>query len=191
MAKAEPIRQGESLERLKNYFLEKEQYRNYALVVLGTNTIFRINDILKLRWGQVYDFEKKEYRKEIRIARQSDGNEDVARINTEIIKALEAVKLDSEVDCRYYIFRSRKGENQPISRTRAFTIIKEAARELGIEENISCQSLRKTFGYQAWRQGVKLEYLQAAYGQYSREKTREYLGIEEKEKEKPVIEIQV
>lgn len=189
MAKAEPIRRRESLEQLKNYFLEKGQMRNYALIVVGTNTALKISDILKLRWEQVYDFKDQQYRKEIRILRDN-GKADIFYINTGMKKALEAIREETEISPGYYIFKSRKGANSPISRTCAYNIIREAARELGLGENISCQSLRKTFGYQAWKKGVKVENLQAVYGQSSREQTVSYLELEGEQKV-PVIQVEI
>ena len=41
-----------------------------------------------------------------------------------------------------YLFRSRKGTNQAISRVQAWTIMSDAANELGIE-NIGTHYLRK------------------------------------------------
>lgn len=190
MAKSEPIRQKETLEQLKNYFLEKGQMRNYAFIVIGTNTVFKVNDILNLRWEQVYDFKNQRYRREIRVLRQNSGKEDISYINEAITKALDVVRETTEVEPEHYIFKSRKGENRPISRTRAFTIIKEAAQEIGLEENISCQSLRKTFGYQAWKKGVNVEKLQAVYRQSSRDKTVAYLELEG-EQQVPVIRIEI
>lgn len=46
-----PIRSQSDIETIKKYFLEKEQYRNYALFVVGINTALRISDLLDLDWG--------------------------------------------------------------------------------------------------------------------------------------------
>ena len=59
MNTAEPIRELEELERFKNYYAyEKPNIRNYTLLCIGLNTALRISDMLMLRWGDVYDFEK-------------------------------------------------------------------------------------------------------------------------------------
>ena len=65
MGTTNPIRGKRELEKFKNYYLEKEKYRNYLLIIMGLNTALRISDILKLRWNDVYDFQNKRYRSHI------------------------------------------------------------------------------------------------------------------------------
>ena len=89
-------------------------------------------------------------------------------LNKNVLEALEMLKnslLYVTPEC--YIMKSRCGFNKPLGRTRAFTIIKEAAEELHIEGTISCHSLRKTFGYQAWKKGVQPALLMAIYNHSS------------------------
>ncbi len=58
MSTTEPIRSKEEIQAFKQYFLNKGQVRNYVLVTMGLNTSLRIGDLLHLRWGDVYDFQK-------------------------------------------------------------------------------------------------------------------------------------
>ena len=53
----------------------------------------------------------------------------------------------------YYIFKSREGSNKPISRQQALNILKDAAAAVGITENVGTHTLRKTWGYHAWKKG--------------------------------------
>ena len=50
-----PIRNQKDIETIKKYYLEKKQYRNYALFVVGINTAVRISDLLSLEWRDVFD----------------------------------------------------------------------------------------------------------------------------------------
>ena len=56
MAKTQPIKEMEHINALKEYFYERGEIRNYALIVIGLNTSLRISDILTLRWKNVYNF---------------------------------------------------------------------------------------------------------------------------------------
>ena len=73
MGTTNPIRGKRELEKFKNYYLEKEKYRNYLLIIMGLNTALRISDILKLRWNDVYDFQNKRYRSHICLVEQKTG----------------------------------------------------------------------------------------------------------------------
>lgn len=71
----------------------------------------------------------------------------------------------------------------PIDRVPAYRIIKEAATAAGLDEHVSCHSLRKTFGYFAWKQGVPPAMLMDIYNHSSYKITRRYLGIEQEDKD--------
>lgn len=73
----------------------------------------------------------------------------------------------------------------------AFRIIKKAADQCGLREHISCHSLRKTFGYYAWKQGTPPALLMSIYNHSSYEITKRYLCIDQQEKDKVYMEIQL
>ena len=58
----EPIRNKNDVRRLAEYYLNKGQFRNYALVVLGVHTALRIIGLLRLRWDDVSDFDNNRVR---------------------------------------------------------------------------------------------------------------------------------
>lgn len=189
MATTQPIRQKEDIILLKNFFLEKKEYRNYALITLGINTPLRISDILSLRWKDVFSEKKKSWRHHINVIEQKTGKTNVVALNQASICALEKLYkyiLPSSTD---YIFKSRNSENKPICRSRAYCIIKTAAEQIGLEENIRCHSLRKTYGYHAWKNGVPPAVIMEIYNHSSIEITKRYLSINQDEKDNVTLSL--
>ena len=82
-----------------------------------------------------------------------------------------------------YIFLSRKNKEMPITRVQAFRVIKKAVNHYSINDTISCHSLRKTFGYHAWKQGASPVVLMSIYNHSSYSITKRYLGIEQDDKD--------
>ena len=184
MSTTDPIRNQDDIQRLKNPFLEKGELRNYTLITLALNTSLRISDLLRLKWGDVYNFENSQYKMHITVQEQKTHKKNVIPLNPEAQKSLNLLKIDSKnISPELCIFKSRSGKNRPISRSRAFSIIKEAVHELGLEGNISCHSLRKTFGYQAWKKGVPPALIMSIYNHSSLEITKRYLAINQDDKD--------
>ena len=67
----------------------------------------------------------------------------------------------------------------------------KAAEETGIDGNVSCHSLRKTFGYHAWKQGVPPAMLMMIYNHSSYQITKRYLGIIQEEKDDVFYHVQL
>lgn len=194
MSTTSPIKNKKELEKFKNYYLEKGNPRNYLLIIVGLNTALRISDILHLQWKDVYHHEKNCFRKHIDLYEQKTGKATSIAINKAVKEAM--LKL---VEAEYgeknfptpetYVFRSGRNKSMPLSRYQAFRIIKEAAENTGLDEHISCHSLRKTFEYFAWKQGVEPAMLMHIYNHSSYHITRRYLCIEQEDKDEVFMKI--
>lgn len=188
MSTTQPIKDRTALEEVKNYYLLYDYNpRNYLLIILGINTAYRISDVLRLTWGNVYDFDKKTFRSHIHLTEQKTGKESFVFINDSLKAALKEYGdyLHMEtLTASSILFVSRKANNRSISRTQAFRIVKEAACHAGLNEShISCHSLRKTFGYFAWKQGTPPALLMNIYRHSSYEITKKYLCIGQDEQD--------
>ena len=108
----------------------------------------------------------------------------VMGLNTALrISDLLRLKWDNVYNytCRY----------QPISRTQASRIVKTAAGKTVQDEHISCHSLRKTFGYHAWKNGTPPALLMDVYNHSSYEITQHYLGIEQDERDEIYLKLEL
>ena len=178
MATTEPIRSLDDLRALSEYFLRRKEYRDNALLVVGVHTALRISDLLKLRWSDIYDDKHAEFRRHISLVEHKTGKQKIIALNDEAVAALKRILPMRNSP---YIFASRTG-NGPISRAQAWRIIRNAATAVGIQGQISCHSLRKTWGYHAWTsQAVSPVVIMKIYNHSSYEVTKRYLGIEQDE----------
>lgn len=193
MSATEPIRSMKVLKKFEAYYRDiKPDPRNYTMVVVGLNTAFRISDLLHLKWEDVFDDRTHHCRRHIHITEQKTGKERIVAINNTQRQTLEEYHeiahpfLQTE-----YLFTSKKEKGLPLSRYQAYRIVKEAARNTGLEEHIGCHSLRKTFGYHAWKQGTQPAMLMNLYNHSSYQVTKRYLGIEQDERDAVYLHIQL
>jgi len=190
MSTTEPIRNEHSLYLFKSYYREINfDKRNYALIILGLNTALRISDILNLRYSDIYNFEKGCWKSHLEVIEKKTGKKTSIFINYEIKKILS--EYCHPQDKHEFLFCSYKYKNQPLSRHQAYRIIKKAASYAGLPEHISCHSLRKTFGYHAWKQGVPPAMLMNIYNHSSYQITRRYLGIAQDDKDEVYRKIKI
>ena len=185
MGTTQPIRRSEEIENLKEYFLDKGEVRNYVLVTMGINTALRISDLLELRWRDVWNYSMGCFNKYLALEENKTKKEQVVYLNAACVNALQLLKKEAGdiIHAEHYLFQSRQKGNQHIGRNRAYVLIKSAWKELGYEGNVSCHSLRKTFGYHAWKSGISPAVIMTIYNHSSMEITKRYLAINQDDKD--------
>jgi integrase len=175
MAAAEPIRNKKQIRELILYFKGEDQIRNQTLVVIGLYTALRISDILKLCWDDVYNFDVCCLKKHIFLSEKKSGKPKIIAINKEAAKVLDKFAKKSAEKGKFVI--ENPETKKPISRVQAHRILKKAAKNLAFNIEISCHSLRKTFGYHSWKRGVPPSVLTELFNHSSYEVTKFYLGV--------------
>ena len=185
MSITQPFKSTDEIDKLKQFFYDKGEIRNYVLITLGINTGLRISDLLQIQWGNVWNFDTQIFKGHVIITEQKTGKTANIFLNDCCKECLLQLKkeMSDRIIPQEYIFKSRNGENRPIGRNRAYTIIKNACKALGYEGNFSCHSLRKTFGYHAWKQGTAPAVIMSIYNHSSMEVTKRYLSIEQDDKD--------
>ena len=180
MAATHPIRDKRQVRELANYFLCKGQLRNHCLVVLGVHTALRISDLLRLKWDDVYDFERGVVRSSIVLVEKKTRKSKTVALNNKAISALQIFSHNA-ADGRF-LFENLQ-THRAISRVQAYRIIRSAAQTLFIDTRVSCHSLRKTFGYHAWKNGASPVVIMEIYNHSSLAVTRRYLGVTQDDKD--------
>ena len=189
MATTEPIRDKRHIREMAAYYLRQGKIRNYLLIILGVHTGLRISDLLRLKRGDVYDFERSAFRSHLTLTERKTGKPKVIALNKAVLSALTLCFNAHNAKAEDYLFQSRRKEHNPIGRIQAWRIIKEAANAIGVAGVIGCHSLRKTLGYHAWKSGVAAVLLMDIFNHSSFEVTKRYLGISQDERDKVYLSL--
>lgn len=167
MKSVQPIRDPEKIQEVAR-ILKKRSQRDFFMFVMGTQTGLRISDLLALRVGDVRN------KTHVMLKEKKTGKDKRFFLNTAVRSLIDDYCEDmNDLD---YLFTSRKGDNQPIKRQRAYAILNEAARKAGLEE-IGTHTLRKTFGYHFYQRKKDVAMLQQIFNHSAPSITLKYIGI--------------
>lgn len=194
MSTTQPIKNPSALNTFKQYYsVQKPNERNCALIILGLNTALRISDILQLKWKDVYDQTLFKFKEHLEIKEKKTGKTNIIALNASLSETLSHYKewffSDTVYSGERFLFEGHGTANQPLCCSQAYRIIKEAAVAVGLAEHVSCHSLRKTFGYFAWKQGTPPALLMNIYNHSSYQITKKYLCIEQDDKDEVFLKI--
>lgn len=171
----EPFKSIKDIEKIKQYLRGKKNLRDYTIFTVGINVGLRAGDLLSLKWKDVLEGEK--IKKTIYVIEAKTGKGKNIELNKSARTSLEEFK-DSlgRVNPDDYIFKSRKG-NGHIQVRSLYRIINDVTKELNIKGNYGTHSLRKTFGYHRYKNGIPLETLQKIFNHSTQSITLRYIGI--------------
>lgn len=196
MKTVEPIRDLKTIKKMRT-MLRGQSIRNELLFILGINVGLRISDILNLRFcdivkpsGVIKDSVTITEKKTNKTKKFYLGTV-VKKLITSYIQEIQDYSLD------LFVFRSKKGNNKPISRQQAWNILNNTGELIGLVERnsdgyiisgeIGTHTLRKTFGYHTFQNGSSLALLMQIFNHSSQEQTLKYIGITEEEKKEAYL----
>jgi len=180
-SEVDPIKNTKDIDKIKQYLLGKKNKRDYLLFVMGINVGLRAGDLLSLKICDVYT--KPKVKDNVTIYEEKTGKKREFNINNSAKKAIELYlnSLDqfSEQD---FLFQSERKGNTHLRVDSTHKIIKSIMRDLSIKGNFGTHTLRKTFAYHVYINGVKedpgiLEKLQKILNHSSPSVTLKYIGI--------------
>lgn len=193
--KAEPIKDLNDINRITQYLVSKQRYRDNMLFIVGINFGLRASDLRMLRFSNLINdnltfktsfavFEKK-----TRKTRRRKVNRYIS-INKAVIDAVILyLQHTSDVSLSDFMFRSLSNnggaKNEPISVYSIERILKDIAQKLNLNVKVSTHTLRKTFCYHqmvmSHHDSRKLLLLQKILGHSSALQTLDYIGITSEE----------
>jgi integrase len=174
-----PIKDIEDIWTMKRILREHSQ-RDLLFFVLGINTGIRISDLLSLKVNDVWD--GKAMKEFIYIDDESSGEKKAFFLNKSVERELKIYLSLDHFEPEDYLFKSKKN-NQPITRQQAYRIVNQAGRDAGIPGKIGTHTLRKTFGYHAYRKGIAISILSKIFNHHSSTETLRYIGIDKNEEQ--------
>lgn len=171
-----PITDIREVQRFKIFVKENYSSKHNAVIILALNTGLKPIDLVNLTWqnalnpsGKIEDY----------ILYMTEYSETVKKIPLnkeckEILKELRAEEPNS-----FWIFQSRKfkGKISHWHVNQISNFMRSAGKEAGVKQPVSAHTLRKTFGYHAYMQGVDMLILQRLFNHASLKLTYKYLGI--------------
>lgn len=172
MNAVQPIREKEKLEELKEE-LKKGGTRDFLLFYTGLNSGMRVSDVVKLNRDDVRNADNtmKQY---ITVIEQKTKKIKKFPLCNGLLFEIE--KYTRNMKQGEFLFKSRKGNNKPISTTQAYRIIKNASERVGLKE-VGTHTMRKTFGFFHYKQFHDVALLQTIFNHSSPSITLKYIGI--------------
>lgn len=165
----EPIRKKTEINKVTNAL----HGRNRVLFVLGINLGLRVSDLIALKVSDLFDENMKPRKGTLTIREGKTGKPRRFVLNDKVKRELKKAGYTSE---DVWLFPSRKGSSH-IGREAAWKIVKEAVDRAGLEGNFGTHTLRKTFGYHAYKAGISVDVLQKTFSHSSSSITLRYIGI--------------
>ena len=162
--------------------------RNKMMFLVGINIGLRASDLCRLQWSFFYNENGifKEFY--TLMPKKTQKHKKFVKIffNKTVKKAIENYTNNYPIEnMEDYLFKSRKGDKY-LTEISLGRIIKDAAKEAGIEKNICSHSLRKTWAYTIWHnaddKSKALVMLQQCLAHSDSVTTMKYIGIMDEEK---------
>jgi integrase len=163
--------------------------RNHALFLLGIKSGFRVSELLSLKVCDVMQYGKiidrvtvsRKFMKGQKQSRTVALHRDAKFILEQLIKV-------DQLDQGSYLFRSRKGENKPITRIQAWKVLTKAFALAKISGKVATHTMRKTFASRVYdKLGRDLVKTQHALGHSNISSTIKYLSFRQEEIDEAIL----
>ncbi|MCP8968699.1 tyrosine-type recombinase/integrase [Ectobacillus ponti] len=170
----QPIQDQTQLQQMKHILLQSSK-RDALLFMLAVHSGLKVSEILQLRVSDVLDAQNR-LRRSILFYNEKTKKHKWFALSEDLQQAISDYL--GERRCYHLhepLLKSQKG-SASITRQHAWFILNKAAKEAGLD-GISAHTLRKTWGYCAYKSGVDIAFLQHFFEHPTPAKTLKYIGI--------------
>ena len=172
----EPLRDKSDIAAMHRILTKWGKVREAECFVIGCNFALRGSDLLRLKFSDVDgDF--------IAITENKTKKHRRFPINSGARASIEHLKgwyTEQGIE-PVYLFQATgnraKQLIKPISMTWLHKQIVDAAEAIGIDANLGTHSMRKTWGYHSYNDGVDIHHIQSAYNHSTSKVTLNYIGV--------------
>ncbi|MBO0422741.1 site-specific integrase [Enterococcus plantarum] len=193
----QPIREKKQIDAMKAILSSgKMGPRNMLLFSIGINTAYRISDLRRLKLSDVLIISRGRViaKERLEMKEQKTGKHNSIIISNKLRKQIleyANASFPTQVanhEFDHFLFPSRKGNDQPLSRQALWDVLSKAAKSMGMK-NIGSHSMRKTFGYFLYKNGTHIEIIQELLNHSSQRETLRYIGITQEDKDTAVMSL--
>ncbi len=150
--------------------------RDLALAMLALGSGLRVSELVSVRLQDLYQDDEKTWW--VRVVQGKGRKDRLIPLGDAVMEAVQewlkasSRSLQHKADRSSYLFTTR--QSGKMSTERAWQVVKELAREIGIEKPISPHSLRHTYALETLRRGASPVVVQKLLGHASLLTTQRY-----------------
>jgi len=178
MKTVEPIKDLQKIKGLLTLIKNLGTLKEYAFVKIGFNTGLRVSDIISLRWD---DLEMNDNFIYIDLKEQKTGKAKRIKLNGEVRILLNELRDKYPEDCWVFQSESNNARGNHWTRQTPYDFLNKYCKLAGIKTKVGTHTLRKSFGYQNYKRGIDLSYLQKIFNHSTPRITLDYIGITQDE----------
>jgi len=185
-----PLKTDADLRNMANWLANNQHPKYLTAFIIGINVGLRANELLSLKisdvarsdWSIKMTQDVQDMEDGISVWQSKNQKNRQLFLNNDCVKALRTyfdIVYDGHPPLDGYLFPSREGGHLEVGTLR--DVLKKAAKECGVRQNIGTHTLRKTFGYRHYQKFGNVEHLRRLFGHSSSLVTLRYIGIAEEE----------
>ncbi|ULG72873.1 tyrosine-type recombinase/integrase [Macrococcus brunensis] len=163
MHKVDPIKDIEVIKQIETH-LKERSLTYYFIFKIGINAPLKTEELVQLTVSSVQS----------PVFLEMNGFKIL--LSEALVHELNDYIADHQLAPEDCLFCSKR-TGKPYTRQHLHRVLAETAEALNLDCHIGAQSLKKTFAYHAYQQGMELTYLQHLLGHQSKKMTLSFIDV--------------